>query len=219
MRRQEALHSSCVAQKAAPVFWRARRWGRSGGPKRAGMLSSERAPASPPTDRGGRAGSICQHILSKGVQEERNGGSVMRKTSQSEERLPTDPQEPIMSTTERAEAERLASEVLSQLSEGIATLAADQTGVSWSPRAELLTGYTLEQIHAVGLVQIFEPAGVMDHLLREAHEGISTFDERLHLRRSDGALVRVHVQCSPLRHLRGVEGQVVVVMRKVVPLE
>ena len=183
------------------------------------MLSSERGPASSPTDRGGRAGSICQHILSKGVQEERNGGSIMRKTSQSEERLPTDPQEPIMSTTERAEAERLASEVLSQLSEGIATLAADQTVVSWSPRAELLTGYTLEQIHAVGLVQIFEPAGVMDHLLREAYEGISTFDERLHLRRSDGAFVRVHVQCSPLRHLRGVEGQVVVVMREVAPLE
>jgi PAS domain S-box-containing protein len=124
-----------------------------------------------------------------------------------------------MSTTERTEAERLASEVLSQLSEGIATLAADQTVVSWSPRAELLTGYTLEQIHAVGLVQIFEPAGVIDHLLREAQEGISTFDERLHLRRSDGALVRVHVQCSPLRHLRGVEGQVVVVMREVASLE
>jgi PAS domain S-box-containing protein len=219
MRRREALHSSCVAQEAGPVSLRARRWRRSGGPQRAGMFSSERGPASSATDRGGRAGSIPQHILRKGVQEARNGGSVMRRTSQSGERLPTNPQEPIMSTTERTEAERLASEVLSELPEGIATLAADQSVMSWSPRAELLTGYTLEQIHAVGLVQIFEPAGVIDHLLREAHEGISTFDERVHLRRNDGALVRMHVQCSPLRHLRGVEGQVVVVMREMASLE
>jgi PAS domain S-box-containing protein len=93
------------------------------------------------------------------------------------------------STTDDSEAEQLASEVLSELAEGISTLAADRSVVSWNPHAERLTGYTLEQINAVGLVEIFDPREVMDHLLREAHDGLTTFGERLRLRQRDGTLV------------------------------
>lgn len=131
---------------------------------------------------------------------------------------PDPPQAPTAST-DQAEAERLVSEVLSQLVEGVATLAADGTVVSWNARAERLTGYTLAQINTVGLVSIFEPRDVLHHLVDEARDGVITLEERLHLRRRDGSLVRVQVQCCPLRHLQGLEGQVVVIMREIAPLQ
>jgi two-component system sensor histidine kinase HydH len=143
----------------------------------------------------------------------------MRKASQPETPLPPQSQGPTPATTDHRGAEQLASEVLSELTEGIAMLAADRTVVSWSPHAERLTGYTLEQINAVGLVEIFDPRAVMDHLLREANDGLTTFGERLRLRRRDGTLVHMHVQCSPVLHLHGIEGRVVVVMREVALLE
>lgn len=143
----------------------------------------------------------------------------MRKPSQPETPLPRQPQGPTTSTTDHREAEQLASEVLSELAEGIAMLAADRSVVSWSPHAERLTGYTLEQVNEAGLVELFSPRAVMDHLLREAHDGLTTFGEHLQLRRRDGALVHVHVQCSPVRHLHAIEGRVVVVMRELALLE
>jgi PAS domain S-box-containing protein len=146
-------------------------------------------------------------------------GAVMRRTSRPETPLPPHSQGAIRSTTNDSETEQLASEVLSELAEGIATLAADRSVISWNPHAEHLTGYTLEQINTVGLVEIFDPRAVMDHLLREAHNGLTTFGERLRLRRQDGTLVHMHVQCSPVLHLHGIEGRVVVVMREVALLE
>jgi PAS domain S-box-containing protein len=143
----------------------------------------------------------------------------MRKASQPATPSPPQSQGPSPATTDHRGAEQLASEVLSELMEGIAMLAADRTIVSWSPHAERLTGYTLEQINAVGLVEIFDPRAVMNHLLREANDGLTTFGERLRLRRRDGTLVHMHVQCSPVLHLHGVEGRVVVVMREVGLLE
>ena len=143
----------------------------------------------------------------------------MRKAPQPATPLPPQSQEPSPAPTDHRGAEQLASEVLSELTEGIAMLAADRTIVSWSPHAERLTGYTLEQINAVGLVEIFEPRAVMDHLLREANEGLTTFGQRLRLRRRDGTLVHMHVQCSPVLHLHGIEGRVVVAMREVALLE
>jgi PAS domain S-box-containing protein len=143
----------------------------------------------------------------------------MRRTSQPETPLPPYSQRATTSTTDDSETEQLASEVLSELAEGIATLTADRSVVSWNPHAERLTGYTLEQINAVGLVEIFDPREVMDHFLREAHDGLTTFGERLRLRRRDGTLVHMHVQCSPVLHLHGIEGRVVVVIREVALLE
>jgi two-component system, NtrC family, sensor histidine kinase HydH len=143
----------------------------------------------------------------------------MRKAPQPETPLPPQSRGPTTSTTDHREAEQLASEVLSELAEGIATLAADRTIISWNPHAERLTGYSLKQINAVGLVEIFDPRAVMDHLLREANDGLTTFGERLRLRRHDGTLVHMHVQCSPVLHLHGIEGQVVVVMREMALLE
>jgi PAS domain S-box-containing protein len=143
----------------------------------------------------------------------------MRKASQPATPLPPQSQEPSPAPTDHRGAEQLASEVLSELTESIAMLAANRTIVSWNPHAERLTGYTLEQINAVGLVEIFEPRAVMDHLLREANEGLTTFGQRLRLRRRDGTLVHMHVQCSPVLHLHGIEGRVVVAMREVALLE
>jgi PAS domain S-box-containing protein len=143
----------------------------------------------------------------------------MRKASQPATPLPPQSRGPSPATTDHRGAEQLASEVLSELTEGIAMLAADRTIVSWSPHAERLTGYTLEQINTVGLAEIFDPRAVMDHLLREANDGLTTFGERLRLRRRDGTLVHMHVQCSPVLHLHGIEGRVVVVMREVALLE
>jgi PAS domain S-box-containing protein len=143
----------------------------------------------------------------------------MREHSPSEMPLHPEAKNLASSPTDHRQAEQLVSDVLSELVAGIATLAADRTVISWSPHAERLTGYTLEQINAVGLVQLFDPREVMNHLLRQAYEGVATFGERLRLQRGDGTLVHVHVQCSPVRHLHGIEGRVVVVIRAVAPLE
>jgi PAS domain S-box-containing protein len=143
----------------------------------------------------------------------------MREPSPSEMPLQPEAKHPDASPTDHRQAEQLVSDVLGDLVAGVATLAADRTVISWSPHAERLTGYTLEQINAVGLVPLFDPREVMDHLLRQAYEGVATFGERLRLQRGDGTLVHVHVQCSPVRHLHGIAGRVVVVIRAVASLE
>jgi two-component system sensor histidine kinase AtoS len=113
----------------------------------------------------------------------------------------------------------LLSEVLAQLSEGVATLTADGVVVSWNPRAANLTGYTLGDINAVGLVHVFDPPQVLENLLRAARGGTPTLSERLVLQRADGRSLPVNVRCSPLRHLAGTPGRVVMVMRDLSELE
>jgi PAS domain S-box-containing protein len=92
-------------------------------------------------------------------------------------------------------------DVLVHLIEGIAALTAEHVVVAWSPQAETLTGYTLADITAVGLVQVFEPIEVMQQIVRKAQEGIPTTGECLQLRRADGQWVPVYVQCFPLHPL------------------
>jgi PAS domain S-box-containing protein len=113
----------------------------------------------------------------------------------------------------------LLSEVLAQLSEGVATLTADGVVVSWNPRAASLTGYTLADINTVGLAQVFDQPQVLENLMRAAKEGPPTPGERLVLQRADGRHIPVAVRCSPLRHLAGTSGRVVMVMRDLSELE
>jgi two-component system sensor histidine kinase AtoS len=96
-----------------------------------------------------------------------------------------------------------------------------ETGVvaSWNPRAASLTGYTLPEINTVGLAQVFDQPHGLEHLIQEAKAGAPTLGTRLMLKRADGALVPVDVRCSPLRHLGGIAGRVVVVMRDLSDLE
>jgi two-component system sensor histidine kinase AtoS len=113
----------------------------------------------------------------------------------------------------------LVSEVLAQLSEGVATLTADGVVISWNPRAASLTGYTLADINAVGLAKVFDQPQVLENLMRAAKEGTPTLGERLVLQRADGRCIPVDVRCSPLRHLAGTPGRVVMVMRDLSELE
>lgn len=113
----------------------------------------------------------------------------------------------------------LLSEVLAQLSEGVATLTADGVVVSWNPRAASLTGYTLADINARGLIQVFDQPQVLENLLRAARDGIPTLGERVVLQRADGRCIPMDVRCSPLRHLGGTPLRVVLVMRDLSELE
>jgi two-component system sensor histidine kinase AtoS len=112
------------------------------------------------------------------------------------------------------EAQELVADLLPHMAAGIAVLAVDLTVSSWNPRAESITGYTLEEITTLGLARIFEPVEVMQHVLRKVQYGIPTLSEYLHLRHADGQLVPVVVQCSPQRHLGQTASQAVVVFRE-----
>ena len=124
-----------------------------------------------------------------------------------------------MFTYQESMAGDLLSEILAQLTEGVATLRADGVMVSWNSRAASLTGYTLAAINAIGLVQVFDQPQVLAELLRCAKEGTPTLSERLVLLGADGRRIPVDVRCSPLRHLAGSPGHVVVVMRDLSDLE
>lgn len=113
----------------------------------------------------------------------------------------------------------LLAEILAQLTEGVATLRADGVVVSWNPGAAGLTGYTLATINAIGLTHVFDQPHVLAELLHRAKAGTPTLSERLVLLGADGRRVPVDVRCSPLRHLAGSPGHVVVVMRDLSDLE
>jgi two-component system sensor histidine kinase AtoS len=110
-------------------------------------------------------------------------------------------------------------EILDQLTEGVATLTEAGVVVSWNPGVASLTGYTLTEINARGLLQIFDAPDVMMRLLQEAQRGSTVLGERLVLKRADGRRVPVDVHCSPLRHMGQTRGRVVVILRDLSDLE
>jgi two-component system sensor histidine kinase AtoS len=117
------------------------------------------------------------------------------------------------------EAGSILTEMLDQLSEGVATLTEGGVVVAWNPRAAGLTGYSLPEVNTIGLLQLFDPPEAMIHLVQQAHEGMPAVEKRLVLRCADGRRLPVDVRCSPMRHLGGTLGRVVVVMRDVSELE
>jgi len=118
-----------------------------------------------------------------------------------------------------SEAGSILTEILSQLSEGVAALTEGGVVVSWNPRAASLTGYSLPEVNTIGLLQLFDPPEAMVHLVQQAYEGLPAAEKRLVLRHAHGHRLPVDVRCSPLRHLGGTQGRVVVVMRDVSDLE
>jgi two-component system sensor histidine kinase HydH len=118
-----------------------------------------------------------------------------------------------------ANAPEAVAPILPHLAAGTAVLSSDNRVSSWSALAEDLTGYSLPQIQAIGLAQIFEPVEVMQHILRKAQAGLSTLGEYLTLRRADGQRVGVAVQCSPQRHLDGSACHIVVAFRELASLQ
>jgi PAS domain S-box-containing protein len=111
------------------------------------------------------------------------------------------------------------SEIFDQLTEGVATLTAEGAVASWNPEAASLTGYSLLEINAIGLAQIFETPGELKRLIQAAEDGTPTLGERLILKRADGQRVSIDVRCSPLRHIEQAQGRHIVVMRDLSELE
>jgi PAS domain S-box-containing protein len=136
-----------------------------------------------------------------------------------ERSLTPDGQPRITPPNGEAERQALVSEILPHTAAGIAVLGGDITLSSWNPQAESITGYTLDEIATMGLVEIFEPVEVMQHILRKVQNGIPTLSEYLHLRHADGRLVPVTVQCCPQRYLNQSACQVVVAFRELEPLQ
>lgn len=120
---------------------------------------------------------------------------------------------------EEVEMQEVVTEILPRMAAGIAVLTGDMTLSSWNSRAEMITGYTLEAIAGVSLIQLFEPAEVMQHILHKVQDGIPTLSEYLQLRHADGHLVSVAVQCSPQRHMNQTDCQVVIAFRELEPLQ
>lgn len=117
------------------------------------------------------------------------------------------------------EAGSILTEILAQLSEGVAILTEGGVVVSWNPRAASLTGYSLPEVNTTGLLQLFDPPEAMVSLVQRARQGMPAADKRLVLRHANGRRLPVDVRCSPMRHLGGTQGRVVVVMRDVSDLE
>jgi PAS domain S-box-containing protein len=143
----------------------------------------------------------------------------MGASASPEEQPQANGQESRTSPHEASEAQELVAEILPHTAAGIVVLTADMTISSWNSRAEEITGYSLEEVMAVGLVQLFEPVEVMQHIVYKVQEGLPTLGEYMHLRRADGQLVPVTVQCSPQRHLGANDCQVVVAFRELEPLQ
>jgi two-component system sensor histidine kinase HydH len=120
---------------------------------------------------------------------------------------------------EETEGQELISEILPQTAAGIAVLAGNMALSSWNPQAKRMTGYSLEEIVTIGLVNLFEPVEVMQHILRKVQDGIPTLSEYLYLRHADDQLIPVTVQCSPQRHLNRSDCQVVIAFRQLKPLQ
>ena len=117
---------------------------------------------------------------------------------------------PILSETQDTDANAQAD-----LPVGIAALGADATILSWNSQAEQITGYTLEQIQALGLATLCAPPEVMQHILNKSRAGLATLSDYLQLRCADGRLLPVMVQCTPQRHHDESECQAVLVFRAI----
>ncbi len=124
-----------------------------------------------------------------------------------------------MSTGEVTATESSASTDLPPLDAAIAILTANHVVMSWNSRAESMTGYTLEAVNQRELIQLFEPAEVMQQVLLKVQAGEFPLNDRLGLRTADGRHLPVDVQCAPLQSLEGSEAQLVLVVRQVVPLQ
>jgi PAS domain S-box-containing protein len=144
---------------------------------------------------------------------------AMTESSPRPSSLETESQNPLNPPQGLRDAEDQLSGILPHIAAGIVILSADQSISSWNSRAEHITGYTFQEVSTVGLVQLFEPVEIMQHLLSKAQQGIPTLNEYTHLRHADGKLVRVAVQCSPQRHMGHSSCDIVLAFRELEPLQ
>jgi two-component system sensor histidine kinase HydH len=123
-----------------------------------------------------------------------------------------------VSSLQRTEIGEPLSEVLAQLTEGVALLTLSGAVVSWNPSAAHLTGYDLNEINDTGFWQLFEPPDTIVALVQQAQQG-NPVDERLMLVRADGQRLPIGVRCFPLRHLDPMADRIVMVLRDLSEME
>jgi PAS domain S-box-containing protein len=116
------------------------------------------------------------------------------------------------------ETGELLSEVLAQLTEGVAMLTESGVVISWTSPAAQLTGYSISDINHTGFWHLFEPPATMMSLVQRARQGTAV-DERLILVRADHQRIPVEVRCFLLRYVGASAGYVVVVLRDLSALE
>jgi PAS domain S-box-containing protein len=102
-----------------------------------------------------------------------------------------------MSTGEGPATTSSASTDLPHLDAAIAILTANHVVMSWNSHAESMTGYTIEAVNQHKLIQLFEPAEIMQQALLKVHVGEFPVNIRLDLRTADGRRLPVDVQCVP----------------------
>ena len=122
-----------------------------------------------------------------------------------------------MSTDEVTETESSASAEFPPLDTAIAILTANHVVWSWNHQAERMTGYTLEAVKRLHVIQLFEPVEAMQQVLLKAHAGEFAVNERLELRTADGRRLPVDVQCVPLQSLNCSEACLALVIREMAP--
>jgi len=83
-----------------------------------------------------------------------------------------------------------------QLPVGVAIVAADTRLLSWNVQAESISGYTFEQISALGIDRLLHPSDAISSMLHDAHRGVPTLHRRLELHRADGERISISVQCA-----------------------
>ena len=111
-------------------------------------------------------------------------------------------------------AEHLLPEMLTQLGEGVATLAANGMIISWNPRMTSLTGYNASEANASGWMQLFDLSPRLTQLVEQAKGGRPTVGECLTLKCADGSHRPVVLWCLPLPSTDGAETQVLMVLRE-----
>lgn len=117
-----------------------------------------------------------------------------------------------VASLQRTEIGESLSEMLAQLTEGVATLTVAGAVISWNPSAAYLTGYSLHEINDKGFWHLFDPPDAIVALVQQAHHG-APVDARLVLIHADGRRLPMGVRCCPLRHLGNSVGRVMVVLR------
>jgi PAS domain S-box-containing protein len=109
----------------------------------------------------------------------------------------------------------LLTEVLTQLGEGVATLAADGTILCWNPRMTSLTGYTASEANARGWIQLFDLSPRLTQVVEQAKGGLPTAGEFLTLKCANGSHQPVMLWCLPIPNTEDTETQVLAVLREV----
>jgi PAS domain S-box-containing protein len=122
----------------------------------------------------------------------------------------------LFSLSQQQGAEHLLTEVLTQLDEGVAILAADGTILSWSPRMTSLTGYTAREANARSWEQLFDlSTPCLTMRVEQARGGRATVGERLTLKCANGNHRSVMLWGIPLPQTDGTAPWLLAVLREV----